>query len=69
MTSQPTAEVFQRDRDPLGNNDFIQVRQNTVNKLWCHVLAVKMWAEIKHTHRVPVTGCQNIDSLFTVELF
>ena len=43
MTSQPTAEVFQRDRDPLGNNDFIQVRQNTsgifisvsVNKLWC----------------------------------
>ena len=29
-------------------------------------LAVKMWAEIKHTHRVPVTGCQNIDSVFTV---
>ena len=25
-----------------------------------------MWAEIKHTHRVPVTGCPDIDSLFTL---
>ncbi|KAM7438534.1 Caveolin-1 [Porites harrisoni] len=30
MTSQPTAEVFQRDRDPLGNNDFIQVAYSDV---------------------------------------
>ena len=43
MKSQPTQEDFQDDRDPRGNNDFIQVRQNTygifvsvsMNKLWC----------------------------------
>lgn len=41
MKSQPTQEDFQDDRDPRGNNDYIQVSQNTlgifvsVNKLWC----------------------------------
>ena len=29
MKSQPTQEDFQDDRDPRGNNDYIQVRQNT----------------------------------------
>ena len=29
IKSQPTREDFQDDRDPRGNNDYIQVRQNT----------------------------------------